>query len=175
MIADPDLVHIRAAIEASRLSCAESGEVRPKVGAVVVLNGIVLATAYRGEIPERHAEVIALEDKLAVTSIVGAVVYTTLEPCVRRGPGKIPCADRLVERRVSRVVIGMIDPDPTISGRGILALRDAGIEVDLFPVVLMAEVEALNREFSRRFPRARQPPTSTGGRFKATASLWRLF
>lgn len=156
MIREDDFPHIRAAVEAARLSISETGPPRPKVGSVVVVDGKVLATAYRGELSRRHAEVIALEDKLPDVSVVGGVVYTTLEPCVRRGPGKVPCAERLIERRVSRVVIGMVDPDPDISGKGILALREAGIEVDLFPGQLMSEVEAINREFIRRFPSARR-------------------
>jgi diguanylate cyclase (GGDEF)-like protein len=145
-----DRMFARTAIDAARKSVAESdGKVHPLVGAVVVKNGQILGVAYRGEFPENHAEFIALEKKLSQVSIAGATVYTTLEPCTTRKYPKIPCAERLIDRKVARVVIGMLDPDKRITGRGQRRLRDAGIITDLFPHDLMAEVEELNREFTR--------------------------
>jgi diguanylate cyclase (GGDEF)-like protein len=145
-----DRTFARTAIDAARKSVAESdGKAHPLVGAVVVKNGQILGVAYRGEFPENHAEFIALEKKLSEQSIAGATVYTTLEPCTTRKYPKIPCAERLIERKVARVVMGMLDPDKRITGRGQRRLRDAGIITDLFPHDLMAEVEELNREFTR--------------------------
>jgi len=109
------------------------------------------AKAHRGEMGnDEHAEFVALERKPNNQVIANAPVYTTLEPCNQRNPPKIACAARLPERRVKRVVIGMMDPDRR--GRGYDALRDAGIEVELFPPALIAEIEELNREYrpSRR-------------------------
>ena len=137
------------AVKEARKSIPEDGRVHPKVGVVVVKDGHILATAHRGEIPQGHAEFIALEKKLAAISVSGATVYTTLEPCTSRNHPKIPCANRLVDRKVTRVVIGMLDPDNKISGRGQRTLRKAGIATALFPEDLMAEVEDLNREFIR--------------------------
>ena len=140
----------RLAIEEARKSVAQSdGRVHPNVGAVVVKNGVELSKAHRGERPENHAEYIALEKKLADEAVAGATVYTTLEPCTTRNHPKIPCAQRLIERRVTRVVMGMLDPDKRITGRGQRKLRDAGIATDFFPPDLMSEVEELNREFTR--------------------------
>jgi diguanylate cyclase (GGDEF)-like protein len=140
----------RMAIDAARKSVAESdGKVHPLVGAVVVKNGQILGIAYRGEFLANHAEFIALEKKLSRESIAGATVYTTLEPCTTRKYPKIPCAERLIERKVARVVIGMLDPDKRITGRGLRRLRDARIITELFPHDLMAEVEELNRDFTR--------------------------
>ena len=107
--------------------------------------------AHRGELPGCHAEFVALEKKLVDVSVSGATVYTTLEPCTTRDHPKIPCASRLVERRVARVVIGMLDPNPAISGKGQRALRKARIVTDLFPADSMDEVEELNREFTRAY------------------------
>lgn len=137
------------AVEEARRSVGEDGRTHPKVGAVIVAGGQVLATAHRGEIAGCHAEYIALEHKLADKSVAGATVYTTLEPCTERNHPKIPCARRLVERKVKRVVIGSLDPNPLIRGRGQLILREANIITDFFPADLMAEVEELNRDFIR--------------------------
>jgi pyrimidine deaminase RibD-like protein len=147
---DSDRDFARIAIDEARKSVAESdGRPHPKVGAVVVKNGAVLRVAHRGELPASHAEYIALEGKLSDEAVAGATVYTTLEPCTTRNHPKIPCAQRLIERRVARVVIGMLDPDSRITGRGQRKLRAANIITDFFPHDLMAEVEELNREFTR--------------------------
>jgi pyrimidine deaminase RibD-like protein/NTP pyrophosphatase (non-canonical NTP hydrolase) len=155
-----ELEFMRMAIDASRKCKGEDGRQHPKVGAVVVKDGQVLATSYRGELGEgEHAEFTALEKKLYEDILSGATVYTTLEPCTTRNHPKIPCADRLIERKVARVVIGMLDPNPTITGRGQRRLRDASIQTDLFPADLMAEVEELNREFTRYQRRQDEGPT----------------
>ena len=144
-----DRKYAQLAVEEARKSVPEDERVHPKVGVVVVKDKRILASAHRGEIPQCHAEFIALEEKLADVPLSGATVYTTLEPCTARTHPKVPCATRLAERKVARVVIGMLDPDNRISGRGLRALRKAGITTDLFPHDLMAEVEELNREFMR--------------------------
>jgi pyrimidine deaminase RibD-like protein len=137
------------AINEARKSVGEDGRAHPKVGAVVVKGGIVLASAHRGELGKGdHAEYTALERKLADDSVAGATVYTTLEPCTTRKLPKIPCAERLIKRKVKRVVIGMLDPNPAIRGNGVLLLREHNIEVALFQPDLMAVLEELNRDFS---------------------------
>jgi pyrimidine deaminase RibD-like protein len=157
----------RAVHEASRSVAEDGRRPHPKVGAVVVRDSRLLATGYRGErrLGEkrggrgRHAEYGALEIKLRHRPVAGGTVFTTLEPCTTRGHPKIPCAERLVERRVARVIIGMIDPNPRISGKGLLRLREAGIDFEFFPGALKDEVEEMNREFIR-FYRRRSTPAS---------------
>jgi pyrimidine deaminase RibD-like protein len=130
-------------------SVPEDERPHPKVGAVVVKNGLILSKAHRGEVLKSHAEYIALDDKLSDDVVAGATVYTTLEPCTTRTHPKIPCAQRLIDRKIARVVIGMPDPNPDIRGRGDQLLSDAGIEIQLFPRDLRAQVEDMNREFIR--------------------------
>ena len=162
----------RMAIDEARLSVPEQdGRAHPKVGVVIVKDGRVLAKAHRGEFSKEHAEFIALERKLADISIAGATVYATLEPCTTRTHPKIPCAERLVERKVARVFIGMLDPNPDIRGRGQMILSDANIETQLFRQELMSQIIELNRDFIREQKQKSTPGVSIAGRRETEAIL----
>lgn len=122
----------------------------PRVGAVAVSKGAHLATAFRGEVqPGEHAEFTLLERHLKDICLAGATVFTTLEPCTTRNPPKRPCVERLIQRKVSRVVIGMLDPNPLVRGLGCRLLRQANVTFDLFPCEVMSQLEDLNRDFIR--------------------------
>ncbi len=154
---------------------SEPGNVAPKVAAAVVRDNRLLAVAFRGEeTPGEHAEFTLLR-KLDGQDLRGATLITTLEPCTRRNPPKIPCADRVIEVGISKVLIGQIDPNPDISGKGVLRLRDRKIAVDFFPGELMSQLEELNLEFSRHY---RLDPTDVEGLILAhgdrTLNSWHI-
>ena len=99
----------------------------PRVGAVIVdALGAVVGEGWHEGPGTSHAEVMALEE--AGSRARGSTVYVSLEPCSHHGRTP-PCVDALIEVGVARVIVGAIDPDPKVSGRGVAGLQEAGIEV----------------------------------------------
>lgn len=116
----------------------------PLVGCVVVRDGDILGEGWHAKCGEAHAERAALE-KIADAS--GGTLYVNLEPCSHFGRTP-PCAPLILERGIKRVVVGMIDPDKRVSGRGVQILRSGGIAVETG--ILEDECERVNRGFIRR-------------------------
>lgn len=114
----------------------------PLVGAVLVKNGIIIGTGFHRKAGEPHAEVHAFN--MAGEQAHGATLYVTLEPCSHFGKTP-PCANLVKESGVRRVVVAMEDPNPSVAGRGIALLRDAGIEVEVG--LLRDEAYRLNERF----------------------------
>jgi diaminohydroxyphosphoribosylaminopyrimidine deaminase/5-amino-6-(5-phosphoribosylamino)uracil reductase len=103
----------------------------PWVGAVLVTTSGDRFEGATEPVGGAHAEVVALRAAgVAGADTTGATMYTTLEPCSHHGRTP-PCADALIDAGVTRVVIGLEDPDPIVSGQGITRLEHAGIEVVL--------------------------------------------
>jgi len=131
------------------LAAKGEGHVRPNplVGTVIVKDGLIVGQGFHRYDRVWHAEVLALEEagKLAK----GATVYVNLEPCCHRGHGKRtpPCTDALIEAQVKRVVCCITDPNPRVDGRGIAALREAGIAMTVGPRISAART--LNAEYLR--------------------------
>src|SRR5512136_472792 len=114
------------------LRLAEKGRGRtspnPMVGAVLVKDNKVVGDGYHTKAGEAHAEIVALQR--AGEGARGATLYLNLEPCAHYGKTP-PCAPRVVEEGVKRVVIGMEDPNPLVRGKGMEILRGAGLDVDV--------------------------------------------
>lgn len=127
------------------LSLAERGvgfvSPNPLVGCVIVREDKIIGRGWHGSYGGRHAEAEAVID---AGDVEGAEVFVNLEPCSHYGKTP-PCADMLVERRVSRVVVGMRDPNPKVNGAGEAKLRAAGIEV--VSGVLEERCKRINRGF----------------------------
>ena len=100
----------------------------PMVGALVVKNTQVIAHGWHVRSGESHAEIHALT--MAGVEAKDATLYVTLEPCSTFGKTP-PCVDRIKKSGVKRVVIGTLDPNPKHNGRGVRALREYGLEVDV--------------------------------------------
>lgn len=120
---------MRLAIEEGELARGTTGD-NPWVGCVIVSPGGVLVGRGHTLGPgEDHAEIAAAREAHARGhSVVGATLYSTLEPCAFHG--RTPaCAKSIAERGIAQVVLGMRDPHPRVDGEGVRILRDANVEV----------------------------------------------
>ncbi len=120
-----DELYMKRAISLAKMATGHTSP-NPLVGAVVVNNNTIVGEGYHHKAGEAHAEVHALD--AAGDNARGATLYVTLEPCAHYGKTP-PCAKRVVESGIARVVIGSTDPNPLVAGKGIQILTDAGIEV----------------------------------------------
>ena len=115
--------------QAARLGEAARGRTapNPNVGCVIVHDGAIIAEAATAPGGRPHAEALALA--AAGDAAHGATLYTTLEPCAHASERGPTCAALIPAAGISRVVIGIEDPDPRTAGQGIAMLRAAGVEV----------------------------------------------
>ncbi len=122
----------------------------PRVGCVIVKDGVVIGEGWHERAGEAHAEVHAL--RAAGQNARGATAYVTLEPCSHHGRTP-PCAEALIAAGVGRVVAAMTDPNPQVAGRGLEMLRSAGIATECG--LLENDARELNIGFVSRMTRAR--------------------
>src|SRR5262245_49204072 len=145
---------------ALRVAAKGKGQVSPNplVGAVIVKSGIIVGMGFHMYEGVKHAEVLALEEASSLAK--GGTVYINLEPCCHRGGGKRtpPCTDALIAAQVKRVVCCIRDPNPRVNGRGLAALREAGIVVTVGSRTSAARM--LNAEYLRAVITANTSPAS---------------
>jgi diaminohydroxyphosphoribosylaminopyrimidine deaminase/5-amino-6-(5-phosphoribosylamino)uracil reductase len=112
------------------LELAEKGRGKtspnPLVGAVIVRSGRIVGEGYHQIAGTPHAEIHALRD--AGEQAKGAIMYVTLEPCCHHGRTP-PCTEAIIEKGIKEVVVGAVDPNPLVAGKGIKTLEDAGVKV----------------------------------------------
>ncbi len=147
MIQESDLIYLRATVELAEgglYSCTPN----PRVGCIIVRDGLILGRGWHVRAGQAHAEVNAMNDALSrgFSDLSGATVYVSLEPCAFHGRTP-PCSEGLIRAKVARVVAAMRDPHPEVLGRGFTELRDAGIRVD---VIELPEAGLLNAGYSKR-------------------------
>jgi diaminohydroxyphosphoribosylaminopyrimidine deaminase/5-amino-6-(5-phosphoribosylamino)uracil reductase len=130
---------------AIRLAEKGTGKVspNPRVGAVIVKNGKVLAEGYHAFFGGPHAEADVLS-KVGFMNAEGSTLYINLEPCDHRGKTP-PCTDAIIRSGIARVVVGTMDVNPLVAGRGVRKLKRAGIDVRMG--VLEDECRQLNEAF----------------------------
>jgi diaminohydroxyphosphoribosylaminopyrimidine deaminase/5-amino-6-(5-phosphoribosylamino)uracil reductase len=116
----------------------------PMVGCVVVHGEEIIGEGYHEEYGKAHAEPNAIASVKYPDLIPSSTVYVTLEPCAHWGKTP-PCANLLVDKKVKKVVIGTVDTNPLVGGKGIQLLKEAGIEV--VTGVLDKQVREQNRRF----------------------------
>ncbi|MBU1190253.1 MAG: bifunctional diaminohydroxyphosphoribosylaminopyrimidine deaminase/5-amino-6-(5-phosphoribosylamino)uracil reductase RibD [Gammaproteobacteria bacterium] len=139
---------------ARALQLAERGlyttDPNPRVGCVLVRDGVIVGEGWHERAGEAHAEIHAL--RAAGDLARGATAYVTLEPCCHQGRTP-PCTDALIAAGVAEVVVAMQDPNPQVAGGGLAKLQAAGMKTR--SGVLSAQAEALNPGFISRMRRGR--------------------
>ncbi len=124
----------------------------PRVGAVIVKDGNVIARGYHRALGAPHAEVDALR-RITDEQARGATLYVTLEPCCHHGKTP-PCTDAVIASGIKRVVFALQDPNPEVNGKGLELLRRAGVSVA--GPILEKEARTLNCGYLK-YRRTRRP------------------
>lgn len=147
---DPaDISFMTRALELARRGLNTTAP-NPRVGCVIVRNGQIVGEAWHHKAGQPHAEALALQQAGGLAA--GATAYVTLEPCSHYGRTP-PCALALIQAGVHKVRVAMQDPNPLVSGRGLMYLAQAGMDVR--SGLLEPEAQELNRGFISRMQRRR--------------------
>ena len=163
MFSEADFIHMQRALTLAARGMYTTTP-NPRVGCVLVKDGVAIGEGFTQPAGQDHAEIQALKDaRRRGHDPRGATAYVSLEPCSHFGRTP-PCVHALIDARVKRVIAAMEDPNPQVSGSGLSRLRDAGIDVRCG--LLAAEARELNIGFVSRMTRG-QPWV----RMKVAASL----
>ncbi|MBS1538794.1 MAG: bifunctional diaminohydroxyphosphoribosylaminopyrimidine deaminase/5-amino-6-(5-phosphoribosylamino)uracil reductase RibD [Bacteroidetes bacterium] len=136
----------QAMTRAIELALLGTGNVspNPRVGCVILKNGRIIGEGWHRQFGGAHAEVDAISN--ATEDITGATAAVTLEPCSHFGKTP-PCVDLLIQKKIAKVIVGIEDVNPLVSGNGIAKLRNAGIEVEVG--ILRDECTWLTRYYAK--------------------------
>jgi len=140
---EKDFVYMQRALELAELG-RTSVSPNPMVGCVIVHEDQVIGEGFHEYYGGPHAEPNAVLQVSNAALLKESTVYVTLEPCAHWGKTP-PCANLLIQHQVKKVVIGAVDSNPLVGGKGIQLLREAGIEV--ITGVLESKVREQNRRF----------------------------
>lgn len=144
------LMHTDSIMMSLALSLARKGagwvNPNPMVGAVLVSEGDIIGKGFHEFFGGPHAEVNAILDAIKTNpgKIENSTLYVTLEPCNHIGKTP-PCTDLIIEKKIGKVVVGIPDPNPHVTGKGIEKLTQAGIRVETG--VLAPEINRFNEVF----------------------------
>lgn len=116
----------------------------PMVGAVIVYNDTIIGEGFTSNYGSNHAEVNAINAVKDKTLLAKSTLYVTLEPCSHYGKTP-PCSDLIVAHKITNVVIGCVDDNPEVAGKGIVKLKASGCKVSVG--VLEAECKAHHKRF----------------------------
>jgi diaminohydroxyphosphoribosylaminopyrimidine deaminase/5-amino-6-(5-phosphoribosylamino)uracil reductase len=136
-----DESYIQIALEIAKKGMGKVSP-NPLVGCLIEKNGKIIGAGYHQKFGGKHAEINAIES--AIDSLEGSTMYVNLEPCSHYGKTP-PCVDKIIESKIKRVVIGTLDMNPLVSGKGIKKLKNAGVEVKVG--LLEKECIELNKFF----------------------------
>lgn len=152
MFSPDDYAHMQRALKLAERGLFTTTP-NPRVGCVLVRDGVVIGEGFTQPAGQNHAEIEALRDaRERGLDPRGATVYVSLEPCSHFGRTP-PCASALIDAGVTRVIAAMEDPHPLVSGKGFEMLRAAGIDVRCG--LLEREAQELNLGFVSRMTRGR--------------------
>lgn len=120
----------------------------PLVGAVIVKNGKIIGQGYHKKAGHAHAEIAAFNDaERKKNSVKGADLYVTLEPCCHTKKRTPPCVGAIIEKKIRKVYVSILDPNPEVSGNGVRMLQESGIEVQVG--LLEEKAQELNEAFTK--------------------------
>lgn len=139
-----DEQYMRLAIELAKRGVGKVNP-NPLVGAVIVRNEQIIGKGYHEQYGSLHAEPNAINNALENGKYLGgSTMYVTLEPCCHYGKTP-PCTEAIIDNGIKKVVIGSLDPNNLVAGKGVHRLQEAGIEVLIG--VLKKECKKLNKVF----------------------------
>jgi diaminohydroxyphosphoribosylaminopyrimidine deaminase/5-amino-6-(5-phosphoribosylamino)uracil reductase len=143
-VSDLDREMMQSCLQLARLALGKTAP-NPMVGSIIVKNGQIIGRGFHPQAGQPHAEVFALRE--AGEQAQGATLYVNLEPCNHYGKTP-PCTEAIMAAGIEKVIVGMVDPNPLVAGKGIERLRLAGILVEVG--IEEAECQRFNEAFIHR-------------------------